>query len=93
MAPKAAVEALHYATVLAPRDYYPAIQLVTEHLRQNNLKAAADALKPLAYLPHAGQTKQNDALKVLQLIDAGRGSDALALAQRKLFPKKDEDPN
>lgn len=92
-APKEAIEALHYATILAPRDYYPAIQLVTEHLRQNNLKAASDALKPLAYLPHAGQTQRNEALKVLQLIDAGKGRDALALAQRELFPKKDEDPN
>ncbi len=92
-APKQAVEALHYATVLAPRDYYPAIQLVTEHLRHNNLKAAAEAIKPLAYLPHAGQTAQNDALRVLELIEAGKASDALGLAQRELFPKKDEDPN
>ena len=92
-APKDAVEALRYATILAPRDYYPAIQLVTEQLRQNNLKAAADALKPLAYLPHAGQTQQNDALKVLNLIEAGNGPAALALAQKELFPKKDEDPN
>ena len=79
--------------MLAPRDYYPAIQLVTEHLRQNNLKSAAEALKPLAYLPHAGQTRQNDALKVLQLIEAGNGQGALDLAQKELFPKKDEDPN
>lgn len=92
-APKQAVEALQYAAILAPRDYYPAIQLVTEHLRQNNLKAAAQAIKPLAYLPHAGQTRQNDALKVLGLIDAGKGPEALALAQKELFPKKDEDPN
>lgn len=92
-APKQAIDALHYATVLAPRDYYPAIQLVTEHLRQNNLKAAGEALKPLAYLPHAGQTRQNDALKVLELIEAGQGPAALALAQKELFPKKDEDPN
>jgi cytochrome c-type biogenesis protein CcmH/NrfG len=92
-APKQAVEALHYATVLAPRDYYPAVQLVTEYLRQNNLKAASEAIKPLAYLPHAGQTRQNDALNVLQLIDAGKATEALALAQRELFPKKDEDPN
>lgn len=92
-APKDAVEALRYATILAPRDYYPAIQLVTEQLHQNNLKAAAEALKPLAYLPHAGQTQQNDALKVLKLIEAGNRQEALALAQRELFPKKDEDPN
>jgi tetratricopeptide (TPR) repeat protein len=92
-APKQAVEALHYATVLAPRDYYPALQLVTEQIRQNNLKAASEALKPLAYLPHLGQTQRNDALKVLQLIEAGNGPGALALAQKELFPKKDEDTN
>lgn len=92
-APKPAVEALGYATILAPRDYYPAIQLVTENLRQNNLKAAAEALKPLAYLPHLGQTRQNDALAVLKLIEAGNGKEALALAQKELFPKKDEDTN
>ena len=56
-------------------------------------EAAAAAIKPLAYLPHAGQTRQNDALKVLDLIDAGKGPEALALAQKELFPKKDEDPN
>jgi tetratricopeptide (TPR) repeat protein len=92
-APKPAVDALRYATVLAPRDYYPAIQLVTESLRQNNLKAAGEALKPLAYLPHLGQTKQNDALAVLRLIESGNGQEALALAQKELFPKKDEDAN
>lgn len=92
-APKQAVEALKYATVLAPRDYYPALQLVTENLRQNDLKGAAEALKPIAYLPHLGQTKQNDALAVMKLIQAGKGAEALALAQKELFPKKDEDTN
>jgi hypothetical protein len=92
-APKQAVDALRYATILAPRDYYPALQLVTENLRQNNLKGAAEALKPLAYLPHLGQTRQNDALSVLRLIESGKGPEALSLAQKELFPKKDEDPN
>jgi hypothetical protein len=92
-APQQAVDALRYATILAPRDYYPALQLVTENLRQNNLGGAAEALKPLAYLPHLGQTRQNDALSVLRLIESGKGPEALALAQKELFPKKDEDPN
>ena len=92
-APKQAVEALRYATVLAPRDYYPALQLMTESLRQTDLKGAAAALKPLAYLPHLGHTKQNDALSVLRLIETGKGPEALALAQKELFPKKDEDAN
>ncbi len=92
-APKSAIEALHYASVLSPRDYNPAVQLVMEHLRQNNLKAAGEALKPLAYLPHAGQSRNNDALKVLELIEAGNGKQALAMAQDKFLPKKDENPN
>jgi hypothetical protein len=66
---------------------------VTENLRQNDLKGAAEALKPIAYLPHLGQTRQNDALNVLRLIEAGKGQEALALAQKELFPKKDEDTN
>jgi tetratricopeptide (TPR) repeat protein len=92
-APKSAVEALHYASILAPRDFGPAVQLVTEHLRQNNLKGAADALRPLAYLPHAGQSRSNEALTVLGLIEAGKRDEALAMAQDKFFPKKDENPN
>ncbi|HEV2043886.1 MAG TPA: hypothetical protein VGR05_04320, partial [Sphingomicrobium sp.] len=53
-APQDAVDALRYSTILAPQDYYPAIQLVAELLRRNDGKGAAEALKPLAYLPHAG---------------------------------------
>lgn len=92
-APKQAIEALHYAAVLAPRDPSPSIQLVTEYLRQNQLKEAAEALKPLAYLPHAGQTKENEALNVLHLIEQGKGPEALAMADKEFFPKKDENPN
>lgn len=92
-APQTAVDALRYSTILAPRDYYPAIQLVAELLRRNDGKGAAEALKPLAYLPHAGQTRRNDALNVLKLIESGKNADALALMQKELFPKKDEDPN
>ncbi|HEV2044325.1 MAG TPA: hypothetical protein VGR05_06565, partial [Sphingomicrobium sp.] len=92
-APQDAVDALRYSTILAPQDYYTAIQLVAELLRRNDGKGAAEALKPLAYLPHAGQTKRNDALNVLKLIESGKSVDALALMQKELFPKKDEDPN
>ena len=63
--------------------------------RQNvvvDIGAALDVLnktlKPLAYLPHAGQTTRNDALNVLKLIEASKNSEALALMQDKLFPKK-----
>ncbi len=92
-APQAAVDALKYASILAPRDFYPAVQLVAEYLRRGDGKAAAEALKPLAYLPHAGQTNRNDALTVLKMIEAGNNAGALAMMQKEMFPKKDEDPN
>jgi tetratricopeptide (TPR) repeat protein len=89
-APKPALDALHYASVLAPRDGRPAAELITEHLRQNNLKAAAEAVKPYAYMPHIGQTRRNDAFRVLRLIEAGDGAGALKVAEEEFYPKKDE---
>ena len=89
-APKVVVDGLHYASVLAPRDPRPSIELISEHLRQNNLKGAAEAVKPFAYMPHLGQNRRNDALKVLRLIEAGNGAEALRVAEKEFFPKKDE---
>ena len=83
-APKPAVEALTYASVLAPQDTYVGLQLVMEYLRQNDLKAAAEALKPIAYAPHAGQTKQNEALQVHKMIEEGKGKEALAKLEEEL---------
>lgn len=92
-APKGALEALTYAVALAPRDTTVAADLVMEHLRQKNLKAAGDALRPIAYMPHAGQSAQNKALGVLKLIEADQGPAALAMAEKEFLPKKDENPN
>ncbi len=75
-APKSAVDALSYASILAPQDSYLAIQLTREHLRHNDLKAAAEALKPIAYAPHAGQSKRNEVLTVLRMIEDGKGKEA-----------------
>lgn len=83
-APKNAIAALNYAAVLAPRHSYVTIQLVMEHLRHNDLKAAGAALRPLAYSPHAGKSKRNETLEVLNLIEAGKGSDALARFEKEL---------
>ena len=93
LAPKGAVDALTYAVALAPRDTTVAGDLVLEHMRQKNWKLAADALRPIAYLPHAGQSTQNKALAVLKLLDANQGPQALTMAEKEFLPKKDENPN
>ena len=93
LAPKSALDALAYAVALAPRDAGVAVQLVLEQMRQKNWKAAADALRPLAYMPHAGQSAQNKALAVLKLLDANQGPAAMTMAEKEFLPKKDENPN
>ena len=92
-APKPVMDALTYAVALAPRDTGVAVDLVMEHMRQKNWKAAADALRPIAYLPHAGQSTQNKALTVLKLLDANQGPPAMTMAEKEFLPKKDENPN
>ena len=92
-APKPAVEALKYATILAPQDNLVGIQLVSEYIRQNDLKAAADSLRPLAYLPHAGQNKSNDALQILNMIEAGQGAAALARIDKEMKEVYEKDHN
>jgi tetratricopeptide (TPR) repeat protein len=92
--PQAAVDALRYASILAPRDFDPTLQLVAEYIRRNELTKAAEALKPVAYLPHAGQSRRNDALTTLKLIESNKGAEAMALLQKEYFDKRDaEDPN
>ena len=93
LAPKGAIDALTYAVALAPRDTGVAVDLVMEHMRQKNWKLAADALRPIAYLPHTGQSTQNKALTVLKMLDANQGPQALAMAEKEFLPKKDENPN
>jgi hypothetical protein len=90
-APQGAIDALTYATLLAPRDGKVAASLVVEYLRQKNLKAAADALRPIAYRPDLGQTKDNKAYTVLKMIEAGDAAGALKLAEKELLPKEDAD--
>lgn len=93
LAPKGAIDALTYAVALAPRDTGVAVDLVMEHMRQKNWKLAADTLRPIAYLPHVGQSRQNKALAVLKLLDANQGPQALTMAEKEFLPKKDENPN
>ena len=90
-APQGAIDALTYATLLAPRDNTPAAELVVEYLRQNKLKQAADALRPIAYAPDLGQSKENKPYSVLKLIEAGNRDAALKLATDELLPKEKDD--
>ena len=92
-APKQALEALKYATILAPQDNLVGIQLVSEYIRQNDLKSAADALRPLAYAPHAGQNRRNDALQILNMIEAGQGAQALARIDKEMKEVYEKDNN
>ena len=92
-APKAAVDALKYATILAPQDTLVGIQLVSEHIRQNDLKSAADALRPLAYEPHAGQNKRNVALQILNMIENGKGQEAIARIDEEMKDVYKKDNN
>lgn len=91
LAPANAVEALRYAVALSPRDTLAAVRLVAEYLRQNNLNAAKEALEPIAYLPHLGQTAQNDALKALTMVEKNQGAEALRLIEKELLPKPEDD--
>lgn len=84
-APANALEAAKYAVILAPRDFDIAEELTVEFLRQNKMKEAAETIKPIAYLPHYGRGGRNDALQVLDLIDAGNRNAAIALAEKELL--------
>jgi hypothetical protein len=92
-APKSALEALKYATILAPQDNLVGIQLVSELIRQNDLNSAAEALRPLAYEPHAGQNKRNVALQILNMIEAGQGPQALARIDKEMKDVYEKDNN
>ena len=88
-APKAALDAARYAVILAPRDFDIAEELTFEYLRQNKLQDAADTIKPIAYLPHYGQGRQNNALRVLELIEASNRDAAMALTEKELLKEDD----
>lgn len=90
--PANALEGLKYASVLAPRDFGLQIRLTAEYLRQNRLADAKEAIKPLAYLPHAGQGRQNDALQIMKQIEAGNAKEALRLIDKDMPEFEDDLP-
>ena len=84
-APASALEAAKYAVVLAPRDYGIAEEVTYELIRQNKLAEAASTIKPIAYMPHYGQGRQNSALRVLALIEKGKREEAEKLAKKEFM--------
>ena len=85
VAPQSALEAAKYAVVLAPRDYGLAEEVTYELIRQNKLADAAATIKPIAYMPHYGQGRQNSALRVLTLIEKGSREEAEKLAKKEFM--------
>jgi hypothetical protein len=82
---------LSYATILSPRDPSMRIRLTRELLRQNKLADAKAAIEPLAFYPHGGQTQRNKSYQVLTLIESGKGAEALAIIDKDMMPKPEDD--
>ena len=88
--PEHALKGLHYAALLAPRDWTLQARLSAAYLRQGKLKEAQEAIKPVAYMPHAvGDIK--DARKALDLMEAGNPTEALKVIEQDILPKPEED--
>lgn len=87
--PASALEGLKYAAILAPRDFTLQVRLTREYLLQNKLAEAKEAIRSLAFLPHAGQGRQNEALQVMKAIDAGNRAEALRLIEKDYKPEED----
>ncbi|WP_118857543.1 hypothetical protein [Sphingomonas mesophila] len=87
--PASALEGLRYAAILAPRDFGLQVRLTREYLLQGKLAEAKEAIRPLAYLPHAGQGRQNDALQIFRAIEAGNAKEAQRLIDKDYKPDDD----
>lgn len=87
--PASALEGLRYAAILAPRDFGLQVRLTRAYLAQGKLAEAKEAIRSLAYLPHAGQGRQNDALQILKAIEAGNAAEATRLINKDYKPEDD----
>jgi tetratricopeptide (TPR) repeat protein len=74
-----AIDALHYASDLAPQDLGVRIQSGEQYLADGDLKDARAALVPVAYDPH-GEDLTKRARAMIEKIDAGDIKAALAAA-------------
>lgn len=89
-APQAAIDALKYAAVLAPRDWKLQIRLGIEYMRQNRLAEAKTALEPVAYQPH-GIAEPKHAKKAIDMIAENEVQGAIALLMKEVILQDGED--
>lgn len=73
-----ALDALHYASELAPQDMGARMNSAIAYLNEGKFPEARSTLVVVAYSPHAGKGGEV-ARKLIAEIDAGRGKDALRL--------------
>ena len=83
---KNAIDALHYASNLAPQDITLRLNSALQYLRNGELKQSRRALSPIAYNPHYRQLAVI-ARDMIKRIDAGNAVGALKVASS---PKKSE---
>lgn len=74
-----AIDALHYASNLAPQDVGVRMNSALAYLKEGKTKEARETLMPVAYSPHAGPASAA-ARRMIARIDAGDGKEAAKAA-------------
>jgi hypothetical protein len=77
---KNAIDALHYASNLAPQDSSLRMTSAMQYLRDKDLKQARQTISPIAYNPH-GRQVATMARAMIERIDAGDAQGALKTAE------------
>ena len=88
MPTKNAIEALHYASNLAPQDLGVRMNSAVAYLNENKLKEARTTLTPVAYSPHGGGIAE-EARRMIERIDAGDAKGALRRPRSEPKPTAD----
>jgi len=88
--PAAAREAVHYAAVLAPQDPEVQVRSSIQYLRDSKPADAKAQLASMAFSPHRNRA-QRVAQEIYNLIDANKGAEAIALAEKELVKITEED--
>ena len=83
-----AIEALHYASNLAPQDLGLRMNSAVAYLNEGKLKEARATLVPVAYSPHGGGIA-TEARRMIAKIDAGDAQGALRRSREETAPASD----
>lgn len=83
-----AIEALHYASNLAPQDLGLRMNSAVAYLNEGKLKEARMTLVPVAYSPHGGGMAK-EARRMIASIDAGDAKGALHRTREETTPASD----